>query len=141
METKSCSKCGSEYQKRKGKTSYCPSCQREYAKENYHQNKERYFKHAKIRDQKLDQVINERKDVPCKDCGVKYPPFVMDFDHINPENKEFSISRMRRSRMAFKKIIAEIEKCDVVCANCHRIRTNDQNPARYMKYQNDPSAT
>jgi hypothetical protein len=67
------------------------------------------------------EVLNKIKDVPCKDCGVKYPPPVMEFDHIN-RDKEFTISR-RVSSTSVERLLAEVAKCEVVCANCHRMRT------------------
>lgn len=65
--------------------------------------------------------FNSLKDKPCADCGVKYPPFVMDFHHIDPKQKSFSIGR-GRFREGRKKILDEIAKCILLCANCHRIR-------------------
>ena len=56
------------------------------------------------------------------DCGVQYPPCAMDFDHVRGV-KIASISHMRNKNFPVEKIEAEIEKCDVVCANCHRVRT------------------
>lgn len=64
-------------------------------------------------------LIGIIKAQPCKDCGVKYPTECMDFDHL--ENKEFGIGD--HSVKDIEKILAEIAKCEVVCANCHRIRT------------------
>lgn len=123
------------------RTSYCVDCNRAYGKKNYQENKERYFRLAKKRDDELDKLINDFKDKPCADCNQKYPPYVMDLDHVDPSTKEFKVSTMRRRKMAFEKIIAEMNKCEVVCANCHRERTNRQNPARYAKPQNAPGAT
>ncbi|MDQ3748589.1 MAG: hypothetical protein M3367_06190 [Acidobacteriota bacterium] len=59
------------------------------------------------------------KNRPCADCEKTYPPYVMDFDHT--ENKLFTIGAGLHNY--HKKVIAEIAKCDVVCANCHRERT------------------
>lgn len=112
---------------------YCRPCNRAYGKRNYALNKERYYAQAKKRDQQLDALILKFKDKPCTDCKIKYPPYVMDFDHLGEEPKILGISHMRRRRMAFEKILAEIAKCEVVCSNCHRIRTNTRNPARYTK--------
>ena len=57
----------------------------------------------------------------CTDCGLRYPPYVMDFDHRPGEEKLFTIGTgVTRSDAA---ILAEIAKCDLVCANCHRVRT------------------
>jgi hypothetical protein len=61
------------------------------------------------------------KDVPCMDCGNKFPSECMDFDHREEGEKFKDISRMGTYSM--EKILEEIVKCDVVCANCHRIRT------------------
>lgn len=66
-------------------------------------------------------VIEAAKDAPCADCGVKYPPFVMDFDHVRG-TKGFNIAP-NRSR-SLELIKAEIAKCEVVCSNCHRARTH-----------------
>lgn len=70
---------------------------------------------------KRKAIINKAKDVPCADCNVKYPPHIMDFDHIE-DNKLFNISD-GWFNASLAVIQAEIEKCEVVCANCHRDRT------------------
>ena len=71
------------------------------------------------------EIINARKNVPCADCGIKYPPHVMDFDHIVPRNgdRKRIIPLMANSRCTMEKLIEEMDKCEVVCANCHRERT------------------
>lgn len=138
---KLCSVCKISPARNQKRGGYCTQCNNEYGRANYKSNKERYFKQAKERDKQLDELIIKHKDKPCADCGVKYPPYVMDFDHLDGDTKEFGICYMRRHRMAFDKIEAEIAKCEVVCANCHRERTNQRNPARYTKGQKSPGAT
>ncbi len=128
-----CGKCKNNPAKDQKRGGYCAECHREAGRQNYRENKARYFMKAKERDKQLDELILKYKDKPCADCGIKYPPYVMDFDHLDGDTKEFGICYMRRHRMAFDKIVAEIEKCEVVCANCHRERTNQRNPARYTK--------
>jgi hypothetical protein len=66
--------------------------------------------------------VNTLKDVPCYDCGNRFPTVCMDFDHRDPSQKVFQISDA--SLVHRVKVLAEIAKCDVVCANCHRIRTH-----------------
>ena len=61
------------------------------------------------------------KQRPCADCGIEYPYYVMDFDHVSGE-KEANLNRLRWSR-SIPNLQKEIDKCDVVCSNCHRIRT------------------
>jgi hypothetical protein len=72
---------------------------------------------------KTRQIMDLAKDRPCADCKQSYPPVVMDFDHVRGE-KLFNVSAHGgRSR---KSVILEIEKCEVVCANCHRLRTESR---------------
>lgn len=59
---------------------------------------------------------------PCVDCGED-DIRVLEFDHIDPSQKEFTISRGVADGRGLKSIKAEVEKCEVRCANCHRIRT------------------
>lgn len=68
-------------------------------------------------------VVRGLKAFPCTDCGVQYPHYVMDFDHREPEKKVAPISRFKSST-PMETLVAEIEKCDLVCANCHRERTH-----------------
>jgi len=58
----------------------------------------------------------------CVDCGYNVNPHALDFDHVRGE-KVGNVARMLSSNYAWSTIEAEIAKCEVVCANCHRIRT------------------
>jgi hypothetical protein len=69
------------------------------------------------------QVVRDAKDVPCMDCGVCWPIECMDLDYRAPAEKTFNLATT--SPVALPPLQAvkdEIAKCDVVCANCHRIR-------------------
>lgn len=74
-----------------------------------------------------DLVQSIRETTPCHDCGGKFPACVMEFDHREPRigGKEGTIAYLSRHN-SMPKLMAELEKCDVVCANCHRIRTNQR---------------
>lgn len=72
--------------------------------------------------QRRSDKLRELKRWPCMDCGWVYPKEVMEFDHREPETKESEIGRMV-FRASDSRLHAEIEKCDLVCANCHRVRT------------------
>lgn len=67
------------------------------------------------------QTIDEIKSRPCADCGGVFPPYVMDFDHVRGE-KLFNIA-LKVDGSGLPRLLAEIAKCDVVCSNCHRVRT------------------
>lgn len=60
------------------------------------------------------------KDTPCVDCGKNFPPVAMDFDHVQG-GKVSTIARMRS--VTWPSVLEELLKCELVCANCHRIRT------------------
>ncbi len=88
----------------------------------------RYDDRFLVRGQK---IIEEAKAAPCADCGEGYPHYVMDFDHVRGE-KLFAIGSMSRAT-AVHKLYAEIAKCDVVCANCHRQRTYERRAEGYHR--------
>jgi|SRR5580698_8088740 hypothetical protein len=69
----------------------------------------------------IQNYIDRTKDNPCMDCGVKYPPYCMDFDHRDPQDKVDNVSVLKKGSL--NKVKAEIAKCDLVCATCHRKRT------------------
>ena len=59
----------------------------------------------------------------CVDCGYNKDPVALDFDHLPEYEKKFNLSGSTRS---LKVLMEEASKCEVVCANCHRIRTRDR---------------
>lgn len=86
---------------------------------------EYHRRYGKSRKEFLRQYIIEKKSVPCVDCGERYPSYVMDFDHVRGD-KKFNLSKGKKTSV--KTIDAELEKCDVVCSNCHRERTHGVRP-------------
>lgn len=70
----------------------------------------------------LEAVASFKEANPCMDCGLCYPYFVMDFDHLGEKLK--NISKMASQGYSLVKVMEEIKKCDLVCANCHRFRTH-----------------
>lgn len=96
---------------------------REARMRHYEKNKPAYQARARERDRRLQSMIRELKTAPCLDCWVAYPWYVMDFDHRPGEAKVMDVGIMVRRGLSEAKIRAEIAKCDVVCANCHRERT------------------
>lgn len=101
----------------------CKPCHRLYVKKHYEDNKGRYLERASNNRKAAAEMIRAAKDKPCADCRRRYPYYVMQFDHR--KDKKFAISRMAKNNGSVA-IKVEIEKCDVVCANCHCIRTFDR---------------
>jgi hypothetical protein len=79
-----------------------------------------------------DWCVEKYGNNPCEDCGHWFPWECMDFDHRPEEVKTFGVAD-KGGRKATPKNIAtvekEIAKCDLVCANCHRIRTKGRKDA------------
>jgi hypothetical protein len=70
--------------------------------------------------QKLAQI---KESSGCVDCGINNH-IILDFDHLH--DKKYNISRMIHDGFSWAAIKKEIAKCEVVCANCHRIRTHNR---------------
>lgn len=108
-----------------GLQSSCKPCKRLYDKNYYANNIEktrsRLYKTKQDRHQKIKLIINGLKTAPCTDCKFTFHPYCMDFDHL--KDKEMNIGDMVKSHMSLNKIFKEILKCELVCANCHRLRT------------------
>lgn len=68
------------------------------------------------------KFVEMLKNVPCKDCGQIFAACCMDFDHRDGTDKKFGVAQGINSR-SIQELIDEINKCDIVCSNCHRVRT------------------
>ena len=80
----------------------------------------------------LAQYLRDLKTkTPCVDCGINYPYYVMDFDHVRGQ-KHANVMELV-STLSKKRIDLEIAKCEIVCSNCHRIRTHMRRMAKKGK--------
>lgn len=130
MSNKICSKCKRELpisefrwkNKAKGLThSQCKECQKAQEKIHYQESKERRESVRETADlQKANNlgIIDTIKSNGCKKCGDKRL-YVLDFHHRDPSQKEGTINHMIKSA-GYAKLMDEIQKCDILCANCHR---------------------
>lgn len=80
------------------------------------------------RKEKRAAIVNRYKCMKgCADCGIKgLPPYVYDLDHLDPESKLDHVSVLINQVRPWNIIRKEVLKCEVVCANCHRIRTEER---------------
>lgn len=90
-------------------------------REWYLRNREMVLKSSHEKRIRNNAWVNEQKNKPCADCGGTFPACVMDFHHRDPKTKIASIAKAV-SCMSRAALIEEIAKCDLICANCHRIR-------------------
>jgi hypothetical protein len=106
-----------------GLSSHCKSCHSMFRRQHYERNKDKIYKQVAIKREEYKKWYNSLKNKPCTDCGKSYPPYVMDFDHLDSNTKEFKLSKTLNYGWGKKRVFKEITKCELVCANCHRERT------------------
>lgn len=96
--------------------------QRGYNRTHYAKHKAKVVSSVRDRKRRLAAQVDELKSAPCTDCGRSFPTVCMDFDHIG-DDKILNVRAAIDNGWSFKRILAEIAKCELVCSNCHRIRT------------------
>jgi hypothetical protein len=90
--------------------------------ESYLRNKEKYLERQKEkRNKNRDFVLEIKKKSKCVICGEDRFQ-CLDFHHRDGTKKDNGIGEMSSSNVSIKKIAEEIEKCDIFCSNCHRIK-------------------
>ena len=99
--------------------SYCKICSCSKRVKDYKKNIEKEKIVRKKYQQKIkDKFIEYKKTLNCFKCK-EYRWYVLDFHH-NENNKEYDVANMWQGRHCWKTIKKEIDKCIVLCANCHR---------------------
>jgi len=140
MRGKRCPKCGKRYPRtleywyksdtKSGLTKCCKFCIIARNKEWQRNNPERYAESKKQANKRRTAEFQEYKEAhPCMDCGNYWPYYVMQFDHRPGEVKFMDVSQMVL-RYPAEAVWTEIAKCDLVCANCHFIRTHNRGGPR-----------
>jgi formate-dependent nitrite reductase cytochrome c552 subunit len=96
----------------------------------YAANREREIERVTRRQAATTAFLRELREVPCADCGGRFAGHQMDFDHRDPRTKKFGLCTGRAALKSRAQLLAEASKCDIVCANCHRLRTRRWHRAR-----------
>jgi predicted Zn-ribbon and HTH transcriptional regulator len=97
----------------------------------YRRNRGREIFRVRVRQVGTVEMLREMRAMPCADCGERFEPHQMDFDHRDPTSKSFTIMSGRASLKSRDVLLAEVAKCDVVCANCHAVRSQRQSARRW----------
>lgn len=107
----------------------CPKCKQELHKTNFYKKKGINFDSAYCKPctsiQTMERMIDfklkcvEYKGGKCINCGYNKYYGALEFHHLNPEEKDFNISNIRTYKFN-KRITEELDKCVLLCANCHR---------------------
>jgi hypothetical protein len=117
--------------KKDGLQSKCKACQKELSGKHYQNNKPRYLETSNLLKSSVKEEVRRMKEAaPCTDCGRFYPYYVMDYDHLGEVAKVDAVSVMIKNRACLPTVLREIAKCELVCSNCHRIRTHERLLAR-----------
>ena len=126
-----CTKCKKRKEHGKGQ-GWCKDCRNSHRRSEYNDNEEHRKKEIKesvIRQQERYQknmkIVHEyKRRNPCVDCGCS-DIRCLEFDHRDESKKSFTIGQVMQQKK-IKAIMREIYKCDVRCANCHRIRHHEK---------------
>jgi hypothetical protein len=127
MNTKTCYKCKQELpisqfrcnkSRKDGLQVYCKDCDKLKQSEWYQKNKVSCINKSKIcRKRKRDWWHDFKSQLKCNRCDENHPA-CLHFHHINPSEKEADLSQVVLV-WSKKRIITEVNKCEVLCANCH----------------------
>ncbi len=118
--TKRCPRCGEvkpldAFDTRRGRyqrQSYCRPCIRAYQR-----GRPRVLAAKRL-------VRGLKTNKTCADCRLEWPHYVLDFDHLPGFKKLANINVLVKRGASEEVILAEVAKCDLICSNCHRIRTH-----------------
>lgn len=92
----------------------------------YPNNKQRRIELNKAAKRRIKEHLDALKiEKGCVDCGYNKEAVALDFDHVSGD-KSFSIAFGLSYGYGLPKLLAEVEKCEVRCANCHRIKTHSR---------------
>lgn len=121
---KTCNSCGESFEPYSKKGSKCRPCKREYDRE-YHRKRSPEARQQKLvsnknRQDNLKTELNDyKRKAGCKFCSED-EPICLDFHHLDPKEKDINLSDALRKGWTFERMKKEIDKCIIVCSNCHR---------------------
>lgn len=126
------SKVASEFHKssdrKDGLQNHCKECKRIYDRKRYKEDPAKVIAEVQGRQTVKKEILWDIKlRSGCVDCGYKEHPEALDFDHLPDSIKEFDISRAVYAGISLERILLEVAKCEVVCSNCHRVRSANRN--------------
>lgn len=131
-----CNRCGEtkpedaftrDRSRKTGRKGHCKSCDASAKRDAYAADPSHYKARDATRYEARREWLWELKSKPCTDCGLTWPPYVMQFDHIPGRGeKVFGLDMQGVKNRSMDLLLAEMAKCELVCANCHAIRTHER---------------
>ncbi len=111
-----------------GYIAWCKTCRRAHDAQYHARNRERFLAVKRKRTDALVAWMRTLKEEPCVDCGGRFHPAAMTFDHLPGAEKRSDVATLARQGSTAL-LRAELEKCELVCANCHAVRTFNRREA------------
>ena len=131
LSTVSCKHCEVEFTPNSNRQEYCSvKCRQDYNNAALRKSKSQS---AMRMARKKREMLNDIKTKSgCVKCGYNEHPAALDFNHKDPSQKLGNIAEKAKS-WSYKKLLDEVAKCEVLCANCHRIHSYETHPSRLGK--------
>ena len=132
MNTKQCNRCYVEkpitefsfrHTARNIRRHDCKTCCAVVSHNHYVADPEKVYQRHVVKRRKLRAWVTEQKNKPCLDCNKMFETFFMHFDHLPKHDKVAKISDIVADGRSMAMIQAEIDKCELVCSDCHTVRT------------------
>lgn len=130
-----CTKCNNDLPKESFNLNtrclWCKICRSRYDKQYYKDRKDKLYTQKVNRIYNIREIVSKLK-AQCSKCKENHPGCLV-FHHIDKSQKEFTISDATKNGWSLKRILKEIEKCDILCANCHSILHWEEKHGCYIK--------
>lgn len=95
--------------------------QRKHQREHYARNAKRIIREVHERRGRIRDFVRGLKEgKSCQHCGFSNP-LALDFHHRDASHKDLALAKVIEQGWGEERILAEVAKCDLLCANCHRI--------------------
>ena len=128
-----CRRCGEvqpvssfHHSSQRGRQAWCKSCRKEYDASYWQKTRDERVRFRKRRQAELESWHRRLKETtPCADCGGHFHHAAMHFDHVPGHLKHREVSTLVHQG-ARRAAMHEITKCELVCANCHAVRTYER---------------
>ena len=123
LPPRTCRNCGTLITKR-----VCPKCRKKVARTWAGKNRKRISDHQHSLVWACKRFVREYKEThPCTDCTKMFPWYVMEFDHVHGRTQKGDVTIARVvCTGSIERVKREMAKCQLVCSNCHKVRTHER---------------
>jgi hypothetical protein len=126
---KRCGRCGVEkpldafHRRGAVRQAWCKECRRVYDAAYHRATRAVRLEQKRIRRAHVWVWYRSLKQKPCADCGGSFHHSAMHWDHLPGAEKQAEVSILMKRTQSKRRVLQEIAKCELVCANCHAVRS------------------